>query len=138
MIAVAKKTGRYNHLHVGEAAEFLAQENDGRADLVIAADALPYCSDLRPLARAVARVLEGGGLFAFTVETHDGDGVILRETLRFAHGADHVQGALAGAGLACVSLSVASSRKEKGIPVPGLVVVAAKPASTAPRSAATS
>ena len=131
MIAVAQKTGRYNHLHVCDVADFLAREGERCADLVIAADSLPYCSDLAPLVLAVARVLEEGGLFAFTVETHDGDGVVLRETLRYAHDADHVQAAIAAAGLACVSLQSASSRKEKNVPVPGLVVVAAKPPSTA-------
>ena len=138
MIARAKKTGRYNHLHVGDAMECLSREHDACADLVIAADALPYCSELGPLACAVARVLEEGSLFAFTVETHDGEGVLLRETLRYAHGADHVQSALTGAGLSCVSLMVASSRKEKSVPVPGLVVVAAKPASTVAQSDARS
>jgi predicted TPR repeat methyltransferase len=134
MIEQARGTGRYNHLHVGDVLEFLARENAACADLVIAADSLPYCSDLAPLARASARVLEEGGLFAFTVETHDGEGVILRETLRYAHGADHLQAALTGAGLACVSLTVASSRTERNIPVPGLVVVAEKAASTVPPS----
>jgi len=43
-----------------------------------------------------------------------------------------------GAGLAVVSLAAASSRREKSIPVPGLVVVAAKPASTMPGSTPTS
>ena len=57
---------------------------------------LPYCSDLAPLIRAVARVLDGGGLFAFTVETHDASGVLLRETMRYAHGEDHVRAALGG------------------------------------------
>ena len=80
-----------------------------------------------------------GGLFAFTVETHDGDGVLLRETLRYAHGEDHVRAALAGGGARLSSASTAaSSRREKSIPVPGLVVVAAKPASTAPPSGTTS
>jgi predicted TPR repeat methyltransferase len=106
--------------------------------LVIAADSLPYCSDLAPLARAVCRVLDDGGLFAFTVETHEGRDVLLRETMRYAHGEEHVRSALANAGLACVSLAAASSRREKSVPVPGLVVVAAKPASTPPRSEATS
>ena len=101
MIEQARRTGRYNHLHVADVLEFLARESERCADLVIAADSLPYCSDLAPLARAVARVLDAGGLFAFTVETHDGDGVILRETLRYAHGEDHVRAALADAGLAC-------------------------------------
>jgi predicted TPR repeat methyltransferase len=86
----------------------------------------------------VARVLGEGGLFAFTTETHEGKGVLLRETLRYAHGEDHVRAALAGAGLACVSLQAVSSRREKSVPVPGLVVVAAKPASTVPSSGITS
>jgi predicted TPR repeat methyltransferase len=138
MIEQARRTGRYNHLHVADVLAFLGSEHEHGTDLVIAADSLPYCSDLGPLARAVARVLDDGGLFAFTVETHEGRGVLLRETMRYAHGEDHVRGALADAGLDCVSLATASSRREKSIPVPGLVVVAAKPASTLPRSMATS
>ena len=35
-----------------------------------------------------------GGLLAFTVETHDGDGVILGEGLRYAHGAGCVRAAI--------------------------------------------
>ncbi len=138
MIDRACSTGRYSHLHLGDTLEFLASQYDACADLIIAADSLPYCSDLGPLASAVARLLEGAGLFAFTVETHDSGGVILRETLRYAHGEDHVRTALADAGLDCVSLTSASSRREKSIPVPGLVVVAAKLASTLPPREVTS
>jgi predicted TPR repeat methyltransferase len=137
MVEHARGTARYNHLHVDDVQSFLAREGDRSADLVIAADSLPYCSDLRPLAVAVARVLDDGGVFAFTVETHDGAGVVLRDTLRYAHGDDHVREALAAAGLTCMSVTPASSRKEKNVPVPGLVVVAAKPASTPPPSGAT-
>lgn len=138
MIEQARRSGRYNQLHVADVPDFLARESTRSASLVIAADVLPYCSDLGPLVRAVARVLDDGGLFAFTTETHDGSGVLLRETLRYAHGEDHVRAALADAGLACVSLTAASSRREKSIAVPGLVVVAAKPASTQPTSGTTS
>jgi predicted TPR repeat methyltransferase len=138
MIEQARRTGRYNHLHVADVHEFLTREHELSADLVIAADSLPYCSDLARLASAVARVLDDGGLFAFTVETHDGDGVLLRETMRYAHGEENVRAALTDAGLTCVSITPASSRREKSIPVPGLVVVAAKPASTPPPSDATS
>ncbi len=134
MIEQARRTGRYHQLDVADVSGFLASENERSASLVIAADALPYCSDLAPLAGAVARVLDDGGLFAFTVETHEGNGVLLRETMRYAHGEDHVRAALADAGLDVVSLTAASSRREKSIPVPGLVVVAAKPASTRPTS----
>jgi predicted TPR repeat methyltransferase len=138
MIEQARRTGRYDELHVADVPEFLARESARSASLVFAADVLPYCSDLAPLVRAVARVLDEGGLFAFTTETHEGSGVLVRETMRYAHGEDHVRHALEAAGLACVSLNAVSSRREKSIPVPGLVVVAAKPASTQPISATTS
>jgi len=134
MIEQARKTGAYASLHVGEFLEFLATQEEDSAGIVIAADTLPYCHDLCPIAAAVAHVLETGGLFAFTVETCDGGGVILRETLRYAHGLEHVRAALGDAGLSCVQIWAASSRNEKNVPVPGLVVVAAKPASTVPPS----
>jgi predicted TPR repeat methyltransferase len=138
MIEQARRTGRYNHLHVSDVLEFLKGQSDRCADLVVAADSLPYCSDLAPLVREIARVLDAGALFAFTAETHEGSGVLVRETMRYAHGEDHVRAALAGAGLVCVGLAAASSRREKSVPVPGLVVVAAKPASTVPPSEITS
>ena len=50
---------------------------------------------------------------------------ILRDTLRYAHGEAHVRAALAQRWPeARVSLDAASTRNEKGVPVPGLVVVA--------------
>ena len=45
--------------------------------LVIAADVFAYMNDLDAVCAAVARVLAPRGWFAFTVETHDGDGVIV-------------------------------------------------------------
>ena len=66
-------------------------------------------------------------LLAFTVETHSGDGVILGEKLRYAHGAAHVRDALGRADLAISQMTPASTRTENGVPVPGLLVVARKP-----------
>lgn len=85
-----------------------------------------YASDLVPVAAAAARVLAPDGLFAFTVETHAGDGVVLQQTLRYAHGAAHVRTAIADAGLNLLALNDAVTRKEKGAPVPSLVVVATR------------
>ena len=73
---------------------------------------------------AAARVLELGGLFAFTTETHDGGGVLLGEKLRYAHSADHVRTALEAAGLSVLALAPASPRTEAAVPVSGLVIVA--------------
>ena len=71
-------------------------------------------------------MLSPGGLSAFTVETHDGDGVILGAALRYAHGEAVVRAALAEAGLAPVVFEPAAIRHEAGRPVPGWAVVAAK------------
>ena len=67
-----------------------------------------------------------GGLLAFTVETHGGEGVILGEGLRYAHGAGYVRRATEAAGLALSQLEDLSARNEDHAPVPGLVVVAGK------------
>ena len=63
---------------------------------------------------------------AVEVEHLSGGGMILRDTLRYAHGEEHVRAALDEAKLALVSLARASTRNEKNVPVPGLVVVARK------------
>jgi len=93
-------------------------------DLVIAADVFVYVSDLKPIIASVAGVLAPDGLFAFTVETHAGDGVKLLPTLRYAHGEATLRTAIADAGLTLLDLSAAAVRTEKGEPVAGLVVVA--------------
>ncbi len=74
-----------------------------------------------------ARVLTPGGLLAFTTETHSGEGVILGEGLRYAHGVACVRDAVGDAGLVLSRLEELSARNEDNMPVPGLVVVAAKP-----------
>jgi predicted TPR repeat methyltransferase len=77
--------------------------------------------------RLALPVLAPGALIAFTVETYDGDGVILRDTLRYAHGEAHVRHALEQCGFTALVLEQAPARNEKGVAVPGLVVIARAP-----------
>jgi predicted TPR repeat methyltransferase len=85
-----------------------------------------YLSDLAAVLREVKRVLVTGGLLAFTVEMHNGDGVILGEGLRYAHGAGYVRASIGDAGLTLSRCEDLSARNEDNTPVPGLVVVATK------------
>jgi predicted TPR repeat methyltransferase len=126
MIAKARVKGLYDRLVTLELQSFLALECDAGAQyhLIIAADVFVYVNDLAPIVAAAARVLAPTGLLAFTVETHDGDGVTLQQTLRYAHGAKHVRAAVAGGELSLVHLSQASTRTENGVPVAGLAAVA--------------
>jgi predicted TPR repeat methyltransferase len=126
MIEKARATGLYARLEVAEMVEALRGKPDAGADLVLAADAMVYLSDLAPLLCEATRVLAAGGLLAFTVETHSGDGVILGEGLRYAHGADYVRASIADAVLTLARLEELSTRTENNMPVPGLVVVAEK------------
>ena len=125
MVDLARGKNIYDRLAVGDILAFLANEKiSAQHDLVLAADVFAYFADLAPVIAASARVMEAGGVLAFTVETHARDGIILGEKLRYAHGAAHVRQACAAAGLDVVLLKEAATRNEAGVPVPGLVVVA--------------
>jgi predicted TPR repeat methyltransferase len=127
MIEQARATGLYAQLEVADMLQGLSGKPDASANLILAADAMVYVADLAPLLHQAKRVLVAGGLLAFTVETHGGDGVILGEGLRYAHGVAYVRASVEAAGLTLSRLEDLSARNEDNTPVPGLVAVAAKP-----------
>lgn len=126
MIAEARATELYAELEVDDMTAGLRRQPDASADLILAADAMVYVGDLGPVLRETQRVLAPGGLLTFTVETHDGDGVIMGKGLRYAHGAEYISGIIAAAGLQLAHLEPASPRTEDQVPVRGLAVVAGK------------
>lgn len=126
MVELARATGLYTQVEVAEIVEWLALRPEASVDLILAADVMVYVHDLASLLREAARVLAPGGVLAFTAETHPGEGVVLVEGLRYAHGVDHLRSSVASAGLLLDRLELASSRTETGVPVPGLVAVAVK------------
>jgi predicted TPR repeat methyltransferase len=126
MIERARATGIYAELEVADMLQGLTAKPDASADLILAADAMVYVADLAQLLAEVKRVLAPGGLLAFTVETHAGDGVVLGQGLRYAHAEPYVRASIVEAGLALSRLDVLSARNEDNQPVPGLVVVAGK------------
>lgn len=126
MIKEARATGLYAELEVADMIDGLRGKSDASANLVVAADALVYLSDLAPVLTEARRVLARGGVVAFTLETHDGCGIVLGEGLRYAHSAEYVRGAIAKTGCKLLTLEPASPRIENNEPVRGLVVVAEK------------
>jgi predicted TPR repeat methyltransferase len=129
MIERAKSKGLYDRLTCASIESGLTDEIEDRRQyqLILAADVLVYVNDVAPIIARSSRVLAPGGLLAFTVETHSGDGVKLLPTLRYAHGEAYVRAALNDAGLVAVRLAKAAVRNEKGVPVDSLVVVARSP-----------
>jgi predicted TPR repeat methyltransferase len=126
MIERARATGLYDELEVADMLQGLRARGDASADLILAADAVVYLAELAPVLVEAARVLAPGGLLAFTTETHDGEGVVIGQGLRYAHGVTHVRAAVESAGLKLPLLEDRSARNEDNAPVPGLVAVAAK------------
>jgi len=126
MVEEARATGLYEELEVDDMVAGLSSKAEASADLVLAADAFVYVPQLAPALTQVQRVLAPGGLVAFTVETHDGDGVVIGAGLRYAHAAEYLRKTIAGVGLKLVHLQQASPRTEDNEPVRGLVVVATK------------
>jgi predicted TPR repeat methyltransferase len=126
MIEQARATGLYAELEIADMVAGLRSKPDGSANLILAADAMCYVSDIAPVLSEAKRVLTAGGVFAFTLETHKGEGVTISEGLRYAHGKKIVRDKVVGVGLDLVHLEEASPRTEDNEPVRGLVVVAVK------------
>jgi predicted TPR repeat methyltransferase len=123
----ARATGAYAAVAAGSLEEALAGAAAGSLDLVVAADVFVYLGDLAPVLGLAARALQAGGLLAFTVQAlAEGDDVALGPDMRFSHAPRHVESALRGAGLAGALLEPASTRREGGQAVPGLVAVAVR------------
>src|ERR1051326_7613785 len=132
MIARAQAKGLYQRLVTADVLDALKAEASAeiRYRLAVAADVFVYVNDIGPAVAAVADILTLDGLFAFTVETHAGEGIKLLPTLRYAHAEDYVRTVLRKSGLAVARIDRKPIRSEKAVPVDSLVVVAQ--ASTAP------
>lgn len=114
----------YDKLSVAGLTDFLTSRPEHSTDLVAAADVFIYLGELSAVFAQSARVLKPEGLLAFTAQTHGGDGVIVGPDRRFAHAESWLLQRLAAAGLRVVSFETASVREDRGLAVPGLVVVA--------------
>jgi predicted TPR repeat methyltransferase len=126
MIERARRKRLYDDLSVGDLTGWLRTRSDRSADLAVAADVFVYMADLAPVFAELARVLAPGGLFAFTVQAHEGEGIRLGEDARYAHGEAHL-GDLAGAAGFAVALSEpVVTRQDRGRDVPGRLMVLEK------------
>ena len=88
---------------------------------MVAADVFVYVGDLAPVMREIAAVTEPGALVAFTVQRHDGAGFALGAEHRYRHSADYIRATAAD--FAVEQLSDDVFRQEKGVDVPGLLVM---------------
>ena len=129
MLKHAEEKNVYDELFQFELTAYL-HDNPAAFDVVVTADTLVYFGALEEVVAAGARALRPGGLFIFTVEEAvdpvNADRYVLQPHGRYNHGAAYVERLLAGAGLQ-PTFDRAELRMESGVPVPGLVVRAARP-----------
>jgi len=127
MLEKAAKRQVYDQLLEAELTEFLANTTQ-TFDIIIAADTLVYFGDLGDFFAAARRVLAPGGTLAFTLEkadtADDGEPYFLRLHGRYSHRVNYVRTALHDQGLAPGRINDITPRKEAGVPVQGILVLA--------------
>jgi len=114
MLARARDKNVYHRLEQADVASYLAA-TEQRYDLVVAADVLTYLGALDGVFAGVARVLQPGGVFAFSVEVADGDAdIVLRSSLRYAHSRAYLERLAREHGFAVLSLQRKPLREDRG------------------------
>jgi predicted TPR repeat methyltransferase len=124
MLMKAKATARYQRLACADMGAFLAAEPESSADLIIAADVFVYLGPLDGICGAAHRVLQKGGLLAFTAQATGEADFSLGEELRFSHADGYLRRVLKEAQLRLVTLEAVSTRQNRDQPVPGYAVIA--------------
>ncbi|BAI72052.1 methyltransferase [Azospirillum sp. B510] len=129
MVEKARQRALYDDLTVGDVVEAM-ERTAGGWDLLVAADVLVYLGDLVPVFAAAARALPVGGRFAATVErlpagpeTQATESFVLGATRRYAHAESYVRETAEAAGFTVRLMEPCTPRREKGVPVPGLLFV---------------
>ena len=128
MLARARVTAQYDTLAEAEIVAFLDEVTEPY-DLIVSADTFCYFGALEALFAALHGALVPGAHTVFTVERADDAperGYVLHPHGRYAHAADYVLAALERFGLAPRAIDEVVLRQERGEPVAGLLVTAAR------------
>lgn len=122
MLAEARKRAIYDTLEEADLLEWLPRQRAG-FELVAAADVLNYLGDLGPALAGIAGALAPGGLAAFSLESGEGAPFALGPGMRYRHDPAHVVALARAAGLAERARREVTLREEKGVPVPGVLLL---------------
>jgi predicted TPR repeat methyltransferase len=122
MIAKARERNVYDELIVADIADFLAAR-PAAYDLALAADVFIYIGDMGPVFKAARRALRPGGMFAFSLETHEGQGYVVRTSRRYAQSLPYLRECAADHGFVESSVTPVVVRKEYKRNVDGVIAV---------------
>ncbi|MBO7097567.1 MAG: tetratricopeptide repeat protein [Alphaproteobacteria bacterium] len=127
MLEKARAKGVYDRLENKEIIEFVTQDT-GQYNLVTAGDVLTYFGDLKKLFEGVAKVLNLGGMFVFSISENmfnDAD-YSITPSGRFVHKLDYIMALLKKNGYGKVAQDRKALRNEGDKVVYGYIIVAEK------------
>jgi len=117
MLDKARRRGVYDQLACAELGAFLAAQN-GRYDLIVAADVFVYIGDLAPVFAQVHRVLRPHGGFCFSVEaSEDEEEVALGSSRRYAHSLPYLRRLADAHGFELLEAERQAGRRENDVDV---------------------
>lgn len=125
MIEEARRRNIYSDLSVDDFETALGAPGLSY-DLIIAADALIYNGDLRPVLSGAVRRLDPGGFCLFTVEKMEGEGWQQTPANRFRHSQFYLRNVAAQVGFTVVEIMECALRNESNAPVEGFAVALRK------------
>jgi predicted TPR repeat methyltransferase len=122
MLEKARARNVYDELVAADVVEHLRLTGE-RHDLVLSADVFTYIGDLAPVFEGVARVLEPGGLFCFSIElADDALDFELKPRMTYAHSQRYVMGLAARFGFSVSQRFSQPYREDQTRSLPGLYV----------------
>lgn len=131
MIEQAARHGIYSRFHRVNVLDALRETPAEHYEAITCTDVLVYVGDLAPVIPNAFRILKAGGHFIFSCEAaaEDEDDLVLRPSQRYAHKASSAERQLRAAGFDDIVIEhLPTLRMEGGVPLPGFLVVAHKPA----------
>lgn len=129
MLEQARQKQVYDELHAVDLIGYLKQSGAAAFDLLLAADVFIYLGDLAPVFAEARRVLQAGGILAYSTEAADEAGELgyrLEVTGRYAHHADHLRGLGERHGFRELHFSSDTIRYNFNQPVAGHLVILQK------------
>ena len=120
MVERSAALGVYDKTEQWDVTAYLRQTGE-RYDLAIAADVFIYVGALEEVFEGVARVMEPGGVFCFSVErAPEEQALALQRSLRYAHSRGYIEKLAMQSGFDICSVSQHAVREDQRVPIPGL------------------
>ncbi|MEW6313979.1 MAG: tetratricopeptide repeat protein [Pseudomonadota bacterium] len=128
MLEQARQKQVYDELHAADLIGYLKQSGDAAFDLLLSADVFIYLGDLAPVFAEARRVLQAGGILAYSTEAADGGevgelGYKLETSGRYVHHAGYLRGLGERHGFRELHFSPTTVRTNLNKPVPGYIVL---------------